>query len=105
MDFGARLLVALIAAGAEVEVQQPKADPTRTDQTVLDATIKLKDIDVGQLLDKLQVKVPYKIGGRVSVSVAVAVPLGQAATRAAYRQRLRFTRRPRAAPSGSLPRT
>lgn len=80
-----RLVTALLACGATVEFQPPKPDPARTDQSVLDATIKLKDIDIGQLLDKLQVKLPYKIGGKVSVSVAVAVPLGQAATRAAYK--------------------
>ena len=80
----ARLLAALLACGATVEFQQP-ADPKRTDQTVLDATVKLRDIDVGQLLDKLDVKVPYKIAGKVTVEVAVAVPLGQAATRAAYK--------------------
>lgn len=75
-------LLALIAFLA----LQPKADPpARTDQTNLSATITLRDIDVAQFIQQLQLKVPYKVAGRVTVQAQFGVPLGQVATRSAYR--------------------
>ncbi|MDB5311059.1 MAG: putative assembly protein [Gemmataceae bacterium] len=76
-----RELLALVAFLAV----QPKADPARTDQTGLNATITLRDIDVAQFIEQLQLKLPYKIAGRVTVQAKLGVPLGQATTRSAYR--------------------
>src|SRR5213076_720426 len=50
-----------------VALQPPaKADPPATDNTVA-ATINLRDIDIGQLLEKMEAKIPYRIAGRVTV--------------------------------------
>ncbi|MBA4063180.1 MAG: hypothetical protein C0501_05600 [Isosphaera sp.] len=65
----------------------PKKDPPKKDDdgpTTLDATVRFRDIDVAELLDKLNVKLGYKLAGKVTVEAALAVPLGQAASLSAY---------------------
>ncbi len=64
---------------------QPRVDPQRTDQTNLDAVISLRDIDLAQFIEQLQIKIPYKVTGRVNVRAKFGVQLGQVATRSAYR--------------------
>jgi hypothetical protein len=74
-----------LAALVTLLAVQPKAEEGRTDQTDLDATITLRDIDIAQFVEQLELKVPYKVAGKVTVQAKLAVPLGQAATRSAYR--------------------
>ena len=74
----------LVALAAVLAVQ-PKTDPTRTDQTDLDATITLRDIDIAQFIEQLELKVPYKVAGKVTVRAKLGVPLGEATTPASYR--------------------
>lgn len=64
---------------------QPNADGPRTDQTDLDATITLRDIDLAQFIQQLELKLPYNVAGKVTVQAKLAVPLGGAATRSQYR--------------------
>lgn len=64
---------------------QPPAKKADDESTTVDATIRLRDIEIAQLLDKLDVKLPYQLAGRVTVEVKVAVPLAAASSRAAYR--------------------
>ena len=59
--------------------------PKDADQTNLDATITLRDIDLAQFAEQLELKVPYKVAGKVTVQARLAVPLGGAATRSQYR--------------------
>lgn len=64
-----------------------KKDAPKTDDdgpTTLDATIRLRDVDVAQLLEKLQIKMDYKIGGKMTVVASVAVPVASAASTTAY---------------------
>lgn len=77
-----RELAALLAM---LMIQPPAKDAPRTDQTDLDATITLRDVDVGELVQQLELKVPYQVTGKVTVQAKLGVPLGQAATRSAYR--------------------
>ncbi|MBX9626773.1 MAG: AsmA-like C-terminal region-containing protein [Gemmataceae bacterium] len=74
-----------LAALVTLLAVQPKADQPRTDQTDLDATITLRDIDIAQFVQQLELKVPYKVAGKVTVQAKLAVPLGEAATRSSYR--------------------
>jgi uncharacterized protein involved in outer membrane biogenesis len=68
-----------------VAIQQPPAQPKKDDEpTTLDATIRLRDIEVSELLDRLKVNLGYKISGKVSVEASMAVPVGRVASAAAY---------------------
>jgi hypothetical protein len=75
-----------------VKCAQPPKQPdpkqpnpkTSSAPTTLDASIALRDIEIGELLQKLDVKIGYKITGKVTAELTVAVPLDSAASRAAY---------------------
>ena len=62
------------------------ADPAPKDTlpSNLEATIGLKDVEVGELLTKLDVKLGYKIAGKVSADLTLTVPVGSAASSSAY---------------------
>ncbi|WP_439621355.1 hypothetical protein [Gemmata sp.] len=80
------------AAPRPAQEKKPTDPPAKTDApkkddegpTTLDATIRLRDVDVAQLLEKLQIKMDYKIGGKVTVVASVAVPVASAANTGAY---------------------
>ncbi len=83
----------IVFASVRLPAQEKKpADPAQKDPakkpddgpTTLDATIRLRDIDVAELLDKLNVKLGYKLAGKITVEAALAVPVGQAASLSAY---------------------
>lgn len=61
--------------------EQPK---TGEAPSTLDATVKLRGVEISELLEKLNVKLGYKISGKISAEVAMSVPLSQAASQAAY---------------------
>ena len=61
-----------------------KKDGKDDESTTLDATIRLRDIEIAQLLDRLKIKLDYKIGGKITVEAAVAVPLAGALDSSAY---------------------
>ncbi|HEX4611695.1 MAG TPA: hypothetical protein VH092_26095, partial [Urbifossiella sp.] len=68
---------------AAVLLQQPA--PMRTDQAPVEATLSLKDIDIAQLIQQLELKIPYKVAGKVSLKAKLGVPLGNATTAASYK--------------------
>ncbi|MBN9122079.1 MAG: hypothetical protein J0I06_23550 [Planctomycetes bacterium] len=61
------------------------ADPkAKSAPTTLDATIALRDIEIGELLQKLNVKIGYRVSGKVTAELTLAVPIESAASRSAY---------------------
>lgn len=71
---------------------EPKKDePKKEAPTTLDASIKLRDIEIAELLQKLNVKLDYKISGKVTAEATVAVPVTSAASQAAYRFKGKLT--------------
>lgn len=65
-----------------VRRQEPKpAD----EPTTLDASITLRDVDIAELLTRLEVKVPYKLSGKVTVKAAVSIPVAQADNSRSYK--------------------
>ncbi len=65
--------------------QPPKQPPPKGGlPTTLDATIALRDIDIAELLQKLEVKLGYRVSGKVTAELTLAVPIESAASRAAY---------------------
>jgi uncharacterized protein involved in outer membrane biogenesis len=73
----------------EFIVQQPQpkdpAQPQDDQPLTLDATIRLRDIDIAQLLERLKVKLDYRIAGQVSVEATIAVPIAEATSTSAIR--------------------
>ncbi|HYH64191.1 MAG TPA: AsmA-like C-terminal region-containing protein [Urbifossiella sp.] len=63
---------------------QPPA-PKRPDQTPVEATLSLRDIDIAQLIEQLELKIPYKVAGKVTLRAKLGVPLGEANTAASYK--------------------
>ena len=61
---------------------QPGAAPQ---ETTLDAAITLRDVDVAALLKQLNVDVPYRLVGKITVRITAAVPIGSVTSRQAYR--------------------
>lgn len=59
--------------------------PKSSGGSVLDATVRFRDINIADLLEKLDVKLSYKIGGKVTAEATIAVPVTSAASQAAYK--------------------
>lgn len=84
-----RFLDALTAGGARVvgvlsrlaERRPPAAKPSN----YLQVNLGLQDVDLGQLIERLQVTLPFKIGGRVTIQVQAEIPLDAARDFKAYR--------------------
>ena len=64
-------------------LQPPAAK--RPDQTPVEATLSLRDIDIAQLIEQLELKIPYKVAGKVTLRAKLGVPLGEANTAASYK--------------------
>jgi uncharacterized protein involved in outer membrane biogenesis len=82
-----RAAVPCAAPGQDKKPADPPAkDPPAKTQppTTLDATIRLRDIDIAELLKKLNIKLDYKISGKVTAEAAVTVPLASATSQTAY---------------------
>ncbi len=77
-----RFLAALPLVLFTMAVQaQPPGDADST----LSASVTLKDVELRELLTKLEVKLDYAVSGKVTVKANVSVPLGDAAVAKAYR--------------------
>lgn len=81
---------------------QDKKDPPKKDSpaaqpkkagggTTLDATIRLRDIELSQLLERLKVKLNYRVSGKVTAVATIAVPVGGVTSSTAYRFSGRLT--------------
>lgn len=57
----------------------------------VEAKVTLKDVDVAELLKKLEVTTDYKLGGKVTVVASIAVPFGQPERTRGYRLKGKFT--------------
>lgn len=63
----------------------PKTEPkTSGGDPTLDATVRFRDINIAELLQKLDVKLDYRIGGKVTVEAKIVVAVTQAASQAGY---------------------
>ena len=90
-----RLLVTTCVAQDKKPADPPKKDEPKKDDAkepqrgvadpLLDATIRFRDIDIAELLTKLDVKLGYKVSGRVTAEAKIAVAVSQAASGSAYK--------------------
>ncbi|HET6573099.1 MAG TPA: hypothetical protein VFG68_05825, partial [Fimbriiglobus sp.] len=80
---GTDLAVALLS----LMLQSPtSADPAvQSETTYVQANLRLKDIDLAELVRRLEVKLPIRITGRASLDIAAEIPVAQARTLRAYR--------------------
>ncbi len=60
------------------------ADPPAAAPTTASATITLRDVNLAELVEKANLDLGYKLGGKVTVVANVSVPLGEAAASKAY---------------------
>jgi hypothetical protein len=67
-----------------LSAQQPAPPKKDAAPSALSANIKLRNVEISELLEKLNVKLGYKISGKVSAEVALSVPIGRVASQAAY---------------------
>ncbi|MGL4422831.1 MAG: hypothetical protein ACRCZF_19345, partial [Gemmataceae bacterium] len=67
------------AAAAPAVPGKPATDPT-----TLDASVTLDDVDLPELLKKLELQVPYRFGGKVTIRATLAVPVGTPEQRKSY---------------------
>ena len=67
------------------------APPSSSDSTAVSASITLREVDLGELLSKLEVKLGYAITGKVTVEANVSVPLADATSSKAYTLRGKIT--------------
>ncbi|HVK19154.1 MAG TPA: hypothetical protein VM533_19635, partial [Fimbriiglobus sp.] len=68
------------------------ADPgAKSDPTYVEANLRLKDIDLEELVKRLEVTVPIPITGRASLDILAEIPVAQARTLRAYRIRGKLT--------------
>lgn len=73
-----------IACARSPQEKKPADPPKKDAPTTLDATIRLRDIEIAELLQKLDVKFSYKISGKVTAEAKVVVPVGGVTSQAAY---------------------
>jgi hypothetical protein len=69
-------------AGQPPKQPDPKGPPPSS--TALEATVTLRDVDVGEFLAKMEVKIPTRVSGKVAAKVAISVPVERAGAVAAY---------------------
>ena len=60
------------------------ARPKKNDPNTLDLSIGLHDVDIAELLQKLKLKIAYKINGKVTAQLTLSVPVGNVMSSAAY---------------------
>lgn len=67
-----------LAALLTVALQPPK------EPTYIDLNFALRDVDLAELMQKLDVAVPFRIGGRITFKIAARIPTDQASDLKAY---------------------
>lgn len=63
----------------------PKDPVKKDDPTTVQANLRLKDVDLAELLQQLQVNVPVALGGKVSLDVSAEIPVTAANSLRAYK--------------------
>jgi hypothetical protein len=63
--------------------------PSKPDEepTYLDVDLNLQDVDLAQLVQKLQLRLPYMIAGRLTIQVHASIPINTPGDMKAYRLR------------------
>jgi uncharacterized protein involved in outer membrane biogenesis len=64
--------------------KKPVDPPKKDDPTTLDATLRFRDIEISELLEKTNVKLGYRITGKISAEVSMSVPIASVTSQAAY---------------------
>ncbi len=86
-----RDLAAFMILAQAPDTEPKKVEPkTKTDAkaagpSYLDLNFSLKNVDLGELVNKLNVKTPFKIGGRITFQVKVSIPTDTASDLKSYR--------------------
>ena len=65
--------------------QAPPAPKAKDEPSTIDAALTLRNVDVAELLKKLNLSLPYAIKGQVTAKVTVTVPLNRATTLRSYK--------------------
>jgi hypothetical protein len=68
-----------------VQPAGPVPPNNATNETTLDASVTLRDVDLEALLKQLNVDLPYRLAGKVTVKVTATVPIGRVTDRRSYR--------------------
>jgi uncharacterized protein involved in outer membrane biogenesis len=78
---------ALVALLALMLQPPPKSadSAAQSDTTYVQANLRLKDVDLSELVKRLDVKLPIRVTGRASLDIAAEIPVAEARTLRAYR--------------------
>ncbi len=76
----------ILLTSAPLFATQPNAEPTTAS-----AKITLKDVAIGELLEKLNVKLDYRLEGQVTIVASVSVEIGNATSAKGYTFRGQLT--------------
>lgn len=84
-------MAALLQLLILLQVVPPTPLPPKNAGGTVSASITLKDVDIAELIQKLELKLGYAIGGKVSVKATLSVPLNDATNTGSYTVRGKFT--------------
>ena len=76
----------VLMTSAPLFATQPNAEPTTAS-----AKITLKDVAIGELLEKLKVKLDYRLEGQVTIVASMSVEIGNATSSKGYTFRGQLT--------------
>lgn len=76
----------VLLTSAPLFAMQPDPEPTTAS-----AKITLKDVAIGELLEKLNVKLDYRLDGQVTIVASVSVEIGNATSSKGYTFRGQLT--------------
>ncbi len=86
------LALTLTTVAVQAQPAQKKDPPKAGDaDSTLSASLTLKDVELSELLTKLEVKLDYAISGKVTVKANLSVPLGDAVSSKAYQLKGQLT--------------
>ncbi|MFO0850532.1 MAG: AsmA-like C-terminal region-containing protein [Gemmataceae bacterium] len=82
-------LLAVMLQPPPAKAEPPKKDPPAksSEPTYVQANLRLRDVDLAELLKRLNVSVPVRLAGKVSLAVSAEIPVTDAGTLRAYRIR------------------
>ncbi len=84
LDAAAALVATMLQAPAQPPPKPAEPAPKKG-PTYVQAHLRLRDIDLAELVQQLQVKVPIRVTGRASLDVHAEFPVAEARTLRAYR--------------------
>ncbi len=92
LDAAAALLAMLLQAPTQPPATQPPAKTPATpaqpaQPTYVQANLRLRDVDLAELIKRTEVSVPIRITGKASLQVLAEIPITEARTIHAYRVR------------------